>query len=147
MFFFRRDMLEGCLNSTTHDCGYIAQMAISRVAHGLVMLKGDMSQSNDSNPRDGRPGDRDDDGNPRDNKPGDKDDDGNPRDDKPGDKDDDDKRRGDRGSMSMPYTMEKVEKYYGNSTCVCDPALAVHCIFEVNHLSKQDDPDWEGLCP
>lgn len=49
--------------------------------------------------------------------------------------------------VELPYTKENVEKYYGDNECVCDPALAVHCIFDVHHLSKQDDPDWEGLCP
>ncbi|RUS90918.1 hypothetical protein EGW08_001315, partial [Elysia chlorotica] len=53
----------------------------------------------------------------------------------------------DREDMKEPIKWSNVEKYYGNSTCVCDPALAVHCIFEVHHLSKQDDPDWESLCP
>ena len=52
-----------------------------------------------------------------------------------------------REPVPLPYTMENIEEYYGNSTCVCDPALAVHCIFDVHHLSKQDDPDWENLCP
>ncbi|KAK3754951.1 hypothetical protein RRG08_004071 [Elysia crispata] len=52
-----------------------------------------------------------------------------------------------REPVPLPYDKDSVQKYYGNSTCVCDPALAVHCIFEVHHLSKQDDPDWENLCP
>ncbi|RUS84262.1 hypothetical protein EGW08_007955 [Elysia chlorotica] len=112
------EKLAECLNKTTSTCEPHIVKAISFIAHGLAYVDEKDSQE--------KPGD------------GYNDDD---KDDEDDDDDDDEK------PMTWSYNKESVDKYYGNSSCVCDPALAVHCIFEVHHLSKQDDPDWEGLCP
>ncbi|GFS24206.1 hypothetical protein ElyMa_005152300 [Elysia marginata] len=138
------DKFSGCLNSTTAMCDDDIAKIVRMIAH-KVLVNSSMDYmkpgSNDSSNRPGR--------NHSNNMPGDGGSDYRPGDrGDMGKKDDDRKEPKDKAyMMPMPYSKESVEKYYGNSTCVCDPALAVHCIFEVNHLSKQDDPDWENLCP
>ena len=49
-------------------------------------------------------------------------------------------------SMNETSPMMNETRPMNHSMCGCDPAAAMHCVIEVQHLAMQTTPDWTRVC-